>query len=351
MNFGQSNSSSPWTFEALQSMPKVELHRHLECSLRLSTLIELAKDLGVEIPPTVSEIKSEFLVTEPMRDLASVLKKFTRTQAVLSSEEILSRITFEAIQDAHAEGIKILELRWAPTFIQEGHDNLNFEKIIRSVRAGATHASHLPMATGFICIIQRNLPVSVAERVVDFALEHKDFFVALDLADNEDGFEPQLFQKCFEKARKGGLHITVHAGEASIPQASLNVRNAIELLGAERIGHGVQIHCDPAVIQLVREKGIPLELCLTSNWLTQAVPSLSAHPIRSLMEAGVPVTVNTDDPGIFDTSLTREYEILAQSHGFTASEFEKCNETAAQASFIPLLEKQKYWPRPIHSLR
>jgi adenosine deaminase len=351
MNFGQLNSTPRLSHEALQSIPKVELHRHLECSMRLPTFLELAEEMGLEIPNTLEEIKEEFLVTQPMRDLQSVLKKFMRTQAVLSSEEILSRITFEAIEDAVAEGIKILELRWAPTFIAEGHPHLNFDRIIQAVRRGADMAAHLPIAVGFISIIQRTLPVEQAERVVDFTLDHKDFFMALDLADNEEGFDPRPFQKPFDRARNAGLHITVHAGEALIPQAAENVKTSIEVLGAERIGHGVQIAKDPRIVDLVRQKAIPLELCVTSNWLTQAVPSLTAHPVRQLLDAGVPVTINTDDPGVFDTNMIREYEILSQHYRFTESDFHRCNDIAAQASFIPLLKKQKHWPRPIHSLR
>lgn len=347
MNFGQSDSS----LEALQSIPKVELHRHLECSLRLSTFVEIAGDLGLEIPDSLDKVRDEFLVTKPMTDLESVLRKFTRTQAVLSSKEILSRITYEAIEDAVEEGIKILELRWAPTFITQGHPNLNFETVIQGIRLGAELARHLPIAVGFISIIQRILPVPEASRVVDFTLEHKDFFVGLDLADNEEGSDPRLFQKAFDKARSQGLRITVHAGEANFPEASLNVKNAIEVLGAERIGHGVQIAKDPFVTNLVRSKAIPLELCVTSNWLTQAVPSIEAHPIRQLMQAGVPVTINSDDPGIFDSNLLNEYRILSRVHGFTKAEFDHCNDIAAQASFLPLIKKQKYWPRPIHSLR
>lgn len=337
--------------EALQSIPKVELHRHLECSMRLSTFVELAEDMGIEIPGTIEEIKDQFLVTSPMRDLESVLKKFTRTQAVLSSEEILTRITFEAIEDAVAEGIQILELRWAPTFIAQGHPQLSFDKIIRAIRAGVQQASHLPIAVGFLSIIQRILPVADADRIVDFTLEHKDFFVGMDLADNEEGSDPRLFEKAFARARKAGLHITIHAGESPGPEAATNVKNAIEILGAERIGHGVQIAKDPDVIQLVRDRAIPLELCVTSNWLTQAVPSLTAHPIKDLLMAGVPVTINTDDPGVFDTHMIREYEILSQFYGFTEAEFNRCNDIAAQASFIPLIKKQKHWPRPIHKLR
>lgn len=335
----------------LTQLPKVELHRHLECSMRLETLVELAKDLKMEIPVDAEMIKQEFLVTSPMLDLEAVLKKFLRTQAVLESEEILSRITYEVIEDCSNEGIKILELRFAPTFIEQGHPKLNFDKIIKGIRKGHEFAHELPISVGFLSIIQRILPVETAESVVDFTIENKDFFVGLDLADNEDGFDPLIFQNCFQRAKENGLHVTVHAGEALIPQASLNVKNAIEILGAERIGHGLQIHNDPFVTNLVRKQAIPLELCVTSNWLTQAIPDLKSHPIRKLMEADVPITINSDDPGVFGIDLVHEYELLESQYGFTAEEFQRCNDIAAQASFIPMMKKQKHWPRSIHKLR
>lgn len=346
-----SSNSSDLSDEKIRLMPKVELHRHLDCSMRISTLIELAQVLNISIPDTAEEIEEQFLIKSPMKDLESVLKKFTRSQQVLNSEEILARLTFETIEDAFHEGIRILELRWAPTYIEQGHEKLNFEKILRGIRRGAEMAKDLPIAVGFLAIAQRTLPVATAERVIDFAIDNKDFFVGVDLADNEAGFHPEVFAPAFQKARKNDLHVTIHAGEALIPEASKNVKSSIELLGAERIGHGVQIANDPFVTQLVREKAIPLELCLTSNWLTQAVPHLSSHPIRQLLNAGVPVTINTDDPGIFGIDLVHEYQLLRDIHNFSEADFNHCNDIAAQASFLPLLYKQKYWPKPIHSLR
>ncbi len=343
--------ASQLSYEFLRNLPKVELHRHLECSLRLSTLIELAQDQGMSIPTETDLIREELLVTKPMHDLESVLKKFLRTQKVLSSFEILSRITFEAIEDAVTEGIRILELRWAPTFIAEGHPDLDFQEIIDGIRHGLSLAKDLPIAVGMICIIQRTRPVEEAEKIIDFAIANKDFFVGVDLADNEEGFQPELFAKAFQKAKDAGLGVTIHAGEASIPEASLNVKTAIEVLGAKRIGHGVQIAKDPFVMNMVRKLGVPLELCVTSNWLTNAVPKITEHPIRQMLNAGIPVTINSDDPGIFGIDLVHEYQILNQLYEFTEVDFNRCNDIAAQASFIPLLQRQKFWPRPIHSLR
>lgn len=333
--------------DALRRIPKVELHRHLECSLRLSTLKELAHQAGIPVPTPDTQLKKEWLVTEPMQDLETVLKKFLLTQVVLSSEEILTRITYEIIEDAYNEGIRILELRYAPTYIRQGHEHLSFERIHRAIMKGVENARHLPIAVGLMVLIQRTMPLEMANEVADFAIAHQGEILALDLADNEVGFEPAPFAPVFERARKAGLHITVHAGESNVPESPSYVRDAIEKLGAERIGHGVQIWKSEEMIEFVRARKIPLELCPTSNWLTNAVPSLEAHPFRLLMEKGVPVTINSDDPGVFDIDLVNEYRVLNEKHGLTAGEFDRINDIAASASFIPFELKQKHWPRPI----
>ncbi len=336
--------------EELRTIPKVELHRHLECSVRRSTLLELAQT-AFHRNYSHEDLAHDFLILEPMKDLESVLQKFLKTQKILNSSEVLSRLTYEANEDAVAEGIKILELRWAPTFSAEGHSSLNFDTIIQSIRKGQEMAKNLPIATGHIAIVQRTRPPAEAEKIIDFAIENRDFFVGVDLADNEDGFDPIPFQSAFEKARKHGLKVTIHAGEAPIPTASLNVKNSIEYLGAERIGHGIQIYNDPFVTQLLKQRKIPLEVSFKSNWLTHSCASLEMHPIRKLLSSGVPVTINTDDPGVFGTDLVNEYSLLQKHQNFTMEEFNTCNDIAAQASFIPLIKKQKYWPRPIHNLR
>ena len=335
----------------LQHIPKVELHRHLECSFRISTLRELAPAAGIDTPSDDDELRRKLLITEPTLNLESALVKFLATQKLLHSEENLTRLTFEAIEDAAKEGIRILELRFAPTYIQLNHGHLSFERIHRAICKGVELAKSLPIAVGLIVIVQRTTPFEVAAKVTDFAIANSGKklgeIIALDLADSEAGFQPRPFAPLFTKAKKAGLHITVHSGEANVPEAAGYIREAIELLGAERIGHGVQIYRDPTLMKLVTEKRIPLELCPTSNWLTSAVSSTATHPFRFLMEQGLLVTLNSDDPGIFAIDLTHEYEILAREHGFTKTEFERINDIAASASFIPLELKQTYWPRKI----
>jgi len=326
----------------IRDLLKVDLHRHLDCSVRWSTVVELAPQVGIQLAATSQGQKEQFLITEPMKDLGSVLSKFLNTQKVLDSEEILTRVAFEACEDAFNDGVRLLELRYAPTFIADGHANLNFEKIHTSLMKGVEIAKKkFPMAIGLICIVQRTKPYDVAEKVVDFAIDHKDSFVALDLADNEDGFDPKAFAPLFQKAKKAGLHITIHSGETPSNLAALWVKDSIEILGAERIGHGIQIARNLEVLDFVRSKKIPLEDCPISNYLTQSFPTYEAHPIRQLMNAGVLITLNSDDPGVFATTLSDDYEVLHRVHNFSKEDFKYCNQTAFHASFIPEQEKAR----------
>jgi adenosine deaminase len=332
----------------LRGLPKIDLHRHLDCSMRWSTLVELAPQVGIALPADATARRDTFLVTSPMRDLDSVLKKFLNAQKVLASEEILARLAFEACEDAYNDGVLLLELRYAPTFITDGHPNLNFDRIHNAFHTGMTLAmKRYPIAAGLIGIVQRIKPLPEAATVVDFVIDHRGSFIGLDLADNEDGFDPKPFAPLFAKAKKAGLRITVHSGEAPLPLSPSWVRDSIQILGAERIGHGVQIVRDPAITTLVRDLKIPLEVCPISNWLTQAFPTHEAHPIRALMNAGVPITINSDDPGIFGTTLTDDYDILQTHHQFTVADFTRANDVAAAASFLPMDLRKKVWPRPI----
>ncbi|WP_374029288.1 adenosine deaminase [Bdellovibrio bacteriovorus] len=327
----------------IRDILKVELHRHLDCSVRWSTLIELAPQVGIPLAKTSQGQKDQFLITSPMKDLGAVLGKFLNAQKVLASEEILTRIAFEACEDAYNDGIRLLELRYAPTFISEGHKNLTFEKIHKSLRKGIDQAKKIyPMAVGLICIVQRIKSYEIAEEVVDFAIDHKDSFIALDLADNEEGFDPKAFAPLFQKAKKAGLHITVHSGEAPQPKSAQWVKDSIEILGAERIGHGVQIIRNADILNFVRDRRIPLEVCPISNYLTQTFKTYEEHPIRQLINAGALVTINSDDPGVFATTLSDDYEVLHRVHKFTLQDFKRCNQIAFDASFIAEAEKNRF---------
>lgn len=329
-------------------MPKAELHRHLELCVRESTIRELAPRFKIDLP-TEAAFRERFIIDQPMHDLGSVLGKFLDTQKLWADAELIERLTFEACEDAYKiDNIRILEMRYAPTFIRQGHEDLSFESIHNAILAGVARAERrYPIAVGLICIIQRILPVKDAEAVTDFAIAHKGTFVGLDLADNEVGFDSKPFAPFFLRAREAGLGITVHCGEAAVPNAPRYVREAIEILGATRIGHGVQIYRDREVMKFVRDRGIVLELCPTSNYLTQAVPRLEEHPFPQLMDFGILTTINTDDPGIFNIDLNHEYEVLQSQLGLGDVQLQACVDIAAQASFVPLAKRRKVWSRPL----
>lgn len=332
------------THQQIRLLPKIDLHRHLDCSMRWSTLIEIATSLKLDFPQYPDQQLKHFLVTEPMVNLEAVLNKFLIAQKVLASEEILERLAYEVCEDAFNDGVRILELRYAPTFIADGHSNLTFEKIHQAFLKGIERAQkQMPMAVGLICILQRILPLDKTSKVTDFAIENKNTFLALDLADNEEGFEPKPFAALFERARKAGLRTTIHSGEANNPKAAQWIRDSIEILGAERIGHGIQAIQDKKIIDLLIEKNVPLEVCPYSNYLTQAFKTFETHPLRQLFDKGVSITLNSDDPGMFASTLSDDYYLAHRYQNFGLDDFAKCNANSYKYSFISEKEKSKVW--------
>ena len=329
----------------LEKINKAELHRHFELCVRPETIWELAPRFGIHLK-SQAEFQDRFMILEPMKDLGTVLNKFLDTQKLLATPEILERVAFEACEDVYRnENVRIVEFRYAPTFIQLGHEQMSFEQIHEAIVRGCQKAeATYPIAVGLICIIQRILPVDVAQRVTDFAIANKDTFVGIDIADNEEGFDSKPFAPVFKRAAAAGLGITVHSGEAAHPKAASWILDAIEVLGAQRIGHGVQIYRDETVMKIVRDRKIPLELCPTSNMLTQVIPNLREHPLKKYLDYGILTTINTDDPVIFNTNLNREYRICRELIGMTEAELERCAHIAAENSFIPLAKRAKVWP-------
>lgn len=334
------------SIQQLRSLPKVDLHRHLDCSMRWSTLLEIATALKLDFPQNPQKQPAHFLITEPMTNLQAVLNKFLIAQKLLASEEILERLAFEACEDAFNDGVRILELRYAPTFISDGHPHLSFEKIHQAFLRGIERAKkQMPIAVGLLCILQRILPNDKLDAVTQFAIENKATFLGMDLADNEEDSEPKRFAPYFEATRKAGLRTTIHTGEAPNKKAGQWILDAIHILGAERIGHGVQAIHFPDVLKTLIEKDIPLEVCPYSNYLTQAFKTHEDHPLKRLIDSGVPVTLNPDDPGMFASVLSDDYLIAHQYQKLSFIDFYKCNETAYKHSFIPEAEKSRVWSR------
>ena len=330
----------------LFNIPKVELHCHLELAYRPSTMKSWAIEDG-DLPEGCSdkEFKAKYMVLSPMNDLPTVLQKFLVTRDRIKSLERIERLAFEACEDMHLiSNVRILELRYAPSFVLEVYPDLGASMMHEAIMRGCARAEHqYPIAVGLICLLQRIKSVSENEYWADFAIEHKGEILGLDLADDEVNFPPDVFAHIFQKAKSQDLGITVHAGEPSVPQAPENILTSLEKLGADRIGHGVQAIHNPKVIEILTDNQVPLELCPTSNVLTKAVASLEDHPLKKLMELGVRTTINSDDPGVMGISLMTEYEKAHNVLDMSLKQLEQCNQWAAEASFICKEKKEKIW--------
>ena len=317
---------------------QTELHRHLDVSLRMSTLYEFAQAKGLVSTSTSLEgFTRQILLTEPLDDLAAVLEKFTFVPKVLMTPEQFERVGFEVAEDCYREGTRIAELRFSPSFVTE-INGLPWDAALDGFWRGLQRAmrTYPDLKAGLICIASRDFGEGAAAETVDFYLKHLDKFIGVDLAGNEVDFPCRMFEGAFKpaiQARKKDprVHITIHSGEASGPE---NMWEAIELLGAERIGHGIQCVRDPKLVEHLRDRKITLEVCPTSNVLTRCVDSFESHPLARLLHEGVPVTVNTDDPGVFGVFLPDELNNCRKRLGLSDSEMEQMQRYAMEASFL-----------------
>lgn len=312
---------------------QTELHRHLDVSVRPETLLRLSVERGLEgQSTTLDAFKSKVILRQPLGDLSSVLATFQRFQMVLDRPDVLEQVAYEVVEDCWREGTRKVELRFSPGFVCE-LSKLPWSDALDGFEAGLRRAakSFPDIQTGLICIASRDYGVDAASQTVEFFLKHRERFVGLDLAGNEVDFPCRLFERVFKPVRNQGLNITVHAGEAVGPE---NVWEAIEYLGARRIGHGINSLRDPQLVERLRRDSICLEMCPTSNWITRCVPSLEEHPLPKALRAGVPVCINTDDPGVFGVTLPEEIAICRSRMGMTEAEIRACFEYADRASFI-----------------
>ncbi len=328
----------------VNTLPKVELHRHVEGALRYATMKEWVRADGLQpADAPEAQLRDFILIDKPVDGLKVFLEKFGLIHRVLSTPERIRRMAFEACEDAWREGVRLLELRYSPVFIQGERTNLDFDRIHAALLDGIAAAQkRYPLPVGLIGILGREWDLPTATRVTDFFIANRDTVVGLDLANDEANFGGKPFAGLFRKARNAGLRLTVHAGESAIPTSSESIRSALDDLGAERIGHGVQIHKDPALMEEVARRGVILELCPTSNILTKSIASLESYPIRAIRAAGVKVCLNADDPGVFDYDLNHEYRAMADWHGLTADDFAALNRDARAASFLPEAARRRF---------
>lgn len=321
-----------------KSLPKVELHRHLEGSLRLSTMVDIAQKHGVTIPVSMLNLSGLVQVQDkdPMT-FSNFLDKFKTLRLFYKSPDVIHRVTREAVEDAANDNCRYLELRFTPVALSraEGfplHDVIDWV-ITSSQEAAKKHN----IKVGLIASVNRHESPELAEQVAWLAVEHiKNGMLGLDLAGNEAEFKSTGFHGIFKEAKQSGLHITIHAGEWGPAE---NIRDAIENLGAERIGHGVRVLESESVTALARERGMVFEVCVTSNFQSGVVPSLELHPLPRMLDAQLKVTVNTDDPSVSRITLAQEYQHVCEDLNVPLDVLKNCVLNAAKASFLPDDEK------------
>ncbi|MCP5049465.1 MAG: adenosine deaminase [bacterium] len=330
----------------LRKLPKVELHRHLEGSVRFDTIRELARrhqlDLGVE---SDDELGRKTQITTPMNSLEEVLDVFRTTQKVLCSYEALKRVTFENVEDAFNDGVKLLELRFAPVFIAHRKE-IAFDEIMEGILDGMSIGMEkYPIQVGLIHILPRGLdmdkhPSSTKEFLRYRKSRHQNAYrlCGFDLADSETETPPSEYIPFINMAREAGAGITIHSGENT---NALSVRETIHSYEPSRIGHGIKSNEDPDVVELLKEKDIHLEVCPTSNWLTRSVESIETHPLPQLYRAGVSLSINSDDPHLMAIDLVNEYQIAHRVFGLTGDELYGINKQALHRSFLDPEAKKK----------
>ncbi len=312
-------------------IPKVDLHRHLDGNIRVATILDLARQHGITLPASdEASLRPYVTITEPAPGLMAFLDKFQWSVGALADVAACRRIAYENVEDAKRVGLDYVELRFSPWFMAQAH-GLDVAAVVAAVVEGANEGQRdFGVKTRLIGILSRTFGVDIAWKELDALLQFRSDLIAIDLAGDEAGFPAPLFRKHFTRVRDVGLHITIHAGEAA---GAASVWDAIRLLGAERIGHGIRAIEDPALIEFLIDRGIGLECCPTSNVQTSTVPSYEAHPLKRFLELGVLATINTDDPGISGIDLDYELEKAAPAVGLTTEQIAQAQANAARIAF------------------
>ncbi|MEU5973803.1 adenosine deaminase [Streptomyces sp. NPDC047315] len=312
-------------------MTLIDLHRHLEGSIRPSTALDLARRhdhwLAAEQRPLGRVVVTDPSATTGLLDYLRHIDVACSTARALEDWALISR---QAVEDCFNDGLDYVELRFSPWFIhtQTGLDPVDVIDVVSEAIGRASADFGLPV--GLIGILVRDLGPGSAGRQMDSILSRAHHFCGVDLAGDEAGYPPDLFAPAFARARDAGLHVTIHGGEAAGPES---VWAALTALRPDRIGHGVRSAEDPALMRKLAEDDVTLELALTSNVHTRAARSLREHPVRLLLRSGVRVTLNTDNPTVSATRTSAEYHKAAVEAGLSDADVRTVAHHAATAAF------------------
>jgi len=325
--------------EALvRAIPKTDLHCHLDGSLRLETMLELADEQGVTLPADTPEgLHAALNLGGNHETLESYLAAFEHTCAVLQTKESLRRAAFEVAEDAAQENVGYLEIRYSP--ILHTHRGLRLDQVVQAVLDGLAEAERkYDIVTGLIICGIRNISPETSLQLAELAVAFKNRgVVGFDLAGAEEDYPAKDHKEAFYLILNNNINCTLHAGEAYGPES---IAQAIHYCSAHRIGHGVRLREDGDLLNYVNDHRIPIEICVSSNLQTGSVPRIERHPFRFYLDLGLRVTLNTDNRLITDTTVTQEYLLAATAFGLTAEELRWVMINGLKSSFLPFRDKK-----------
>jgi len=312
-----------------KALPKIDLHCHLDGSVRPETIFELAIAKGIQVGP-IEDLKTSLIAPEDCPSLDEYLKRFDLANQVMQDEDSIERITFEIFEDAALENVKYLELRFGPLLhVLEG---LSLDQVYKAVIGGMNRAKgKYEIQGGIIIAALRTMPVDRLDEMIEIGAKYLDKgIVGFDLASSEVAGFADKFKPFTDKARNLGYKITIHAGETGVGQ---NVYDAIDLLGAERIGHGIYIKDHKAAYELVESSQAVLEVCPSSNVQTKAVASMEAHPINDFYKDNLLVTINTDNRTVSNTTMTKEVKRVIETFDLSYEDYKIIYKNSVKRAF------------------
>jgi adenosine deaminase len=325
-------------FEVFKALPKTDLHVHLDGSLRLETILELAKSEKVELPANdVEGLRAAIGCGNNFGSLVEYLRGFDITLRVMQTEAALERIAFELAEDAHRENVRYMEVRYAPML--HTRRGLKLTKVVEAVLDGLRRAreTYGIKANVIVCGI-RNISAESSYQMAELAVAYKGRgVVGFDLAGAEADFPAKHHRAAFQLVRDNNINCTIHAGEAYGPES---IAQAIHVCGAHRIGHGCRLREDGDLLHYLNDHRVPLECCPSSNVQTGAVKDLASHPLKLYFDLGLRVTVNTDNRLITDTSLSKELFLVHSQMGVPFADIKSMILAGFKSSFQPFHEKQ-----------
>lgn len=319
----------------IHSIPKAELHIHIEGALGPQLMMKLAAKNGIELPfKSAADIRRAY----DFKDLQSFLDIYYQGAQVLLTADDFYLLTWSYLHKASEQNVRHAEIFFDPqTHIARG---VKFETVVQGIHQAMMDAgSHLGLSSKLIMCILRHLSVAEAMDTLEKAWNFKDIIAAVGLDSSELGFPPEKFVTVFDRARQWGFKTVAHAGEEGPPDY---IWQALKLLCVERIDHGIRCLEDAGLVEYLVKEQVPLTVCPLSNVKLKIFDHIKQHPIKKMLELGLCVTVNSDDPTYFDGYIEENFLALHQAHGLNFDDISKLARNAFKASFLSSIEKKKY---------